>query len=565
MSFNTDQLNEFLEKFREIQNKISLENVDGYKDEEKTQQRTHEIIEAYNNIIRHTSHVWLTTNTHLREYVKNKLTETYYKLKDSLKILKVDIELPTNLNTEIILKHNVQSNSPTTQTKETQTDKEQNAQEGMSNKENNETQEDILQSTIKYDTEILQALLDEFDEWDKKITRKNASEKEEVIELRTNKIINAYNKLVEFITPIINKDDDETTKNLRDELTKRKDYISDDLQILNSNARVPDNITEKIKTDQTNKNNDDKMDENKTDVNKHKKNNSQNKISSSEYYKMCNQQLNYTYMGDPLGLPPLIDAIELLQFMDDENSHENILLRVLRTKLKGTAREYLPRNATIAEIKEILQRKIKVKNSKIITGQLMALKADKTNFTEYATRAEDLAEQFNRSLILENVPSETANAMTIEKTIDLCTSNTRSQIVKSVLESTKFDDPKEVIATYIIQERKHNPNETQVLAFQQTNRFNRNRNFGNAQRYQRNGYQNNNYRNNFRPNRHNFNRNTHSQRGHRDNRGRGHNRGYHRGGQYRGNRHNIRYAENNESPPPGGNQTQNVEIHRAEQ
>lgn len=253
-----------------------------------------------------------------------------------------------------------------------------------------------------------------------------------------------------------------------------RDTIVKDLKILKTDIEVPTDITKIIETEHIHENSNNKKgtpsdininnmpDDNNSNTTAHSSsmNTGRATMTAIEFYKICTQQLNTTYTGDPLGLPPLIDAIELLQFMDEQKAYENIILRVLKTKLMGVAREYLPRNATLDEIKKILKEKIKVKNSKVIMGQLMALKADRTNFAEYSKRAEDLAEQFNRALILEKVPSDTANEWTIDKTKDLCINNTKSQIVKSVLESTRFNDPKEVVATYIVQERKYNPTET---------------------------------------------------------------------------------------------------------
>lgn len=589
------ELSDPIKNFVKLETKIK-ENKEPLNENRKKEFEK-EIINSYNAIVNKAKPIWDSNNTTLIESARDKLHNEFYRLIRILKLINSNIDYPTTLDSEIKFKET--------------------------------PNEELLQSTQIYNKDTFRELLNDFDEWDKKITRKNASEKPEIVESRTNEIINAYNKLVEFAEPIIKNNGNKSTKEIRDELTARREYILDDLKILNSNAEVPDSITEKIKTqnndeqenEQSNKStgnkneesnkksstiepmpnaNDKKNEESnnessstdpKTTSNDKKKeesnkngqmngkeenndskpevsNKPKNKsnanmaMTSTEYYKLCTQQLNYTYTGDPLGLPPLIDAIELLQYLDTEHLHENILLRVLKTKLMGQAREYLPDDATVDEIKEILRKKIKVKSSKIIMGQLMALKADKTNFTDYAKRAEDLAEQFNRSLILEKIPTDTANNMTIDKTIDLCASNTRSQLVKSVLESTKFDDPKEVIATFIIQERKQKANENQVLAYQQTNRFTRNRNFNNARRFQRNNFHNNGYRNGFRAERQPFN-NSYSQRGQNNGRGRPNGRGYNRN--FRGNHRSIRYAENSESLPSGEHQTQQVELQRAEQ
>lgn len=79
-----------------------------------------------------------------------------------------------------------------------------------------------------------------------------------------------------------------------------------------------------------------------------------------------------------------------------------------------------------------LKKKIKPENSKVIAGRFMAIRADRSNLSDYTKRTETLAEQLNRSLILEDIPSEKANEMTIDRTIELCRSNTSSPMMINV-------------------------------------------------------------------------------------------------------------------------------------
>lgn len=102
---------------------------------------------------------------------------------------------------------------------------------------------------LKYDKDKFDELLQNFDNWDKKITRKNASQDEEKQQERTQKIVRAYNELIEFATPIIQNNRESLTIKLRDEVSARNEYIKDDLKLLNSDYTVPESITEKIKTE----------------------------------------------------------------------------------------------------------------------------------------------------------------------------------------------------------------------------------------------------------------------------------------------------------------------------
>lgn len=142
------------------------------------------------------------------------------------------------------------------------------------------------------------------------------------------------------------------------------------------------------------------------------------------------------------------------------------------------------------------------------------------------------------------MPQKLAERQVIDKTIELCRSNTQNTTVKSVLVSKQFENAKEVVAEFIIQSNASRQ-EAQVLSLRKS----QNGNFNN----QRNFWQkNSNGRRNFRF----FQNSNRSNRNYNDNRGRNNdgnaNNGRDNGRDY-GNRHyqrgrnsnkNVRVAEN---------------------
>lgn len=569
MNFSEDLLSDAIDKYTDIERKIQRKNAS--QAEEIINIRTQEIINSYNYIISITKGIWNDNNitTEVRAVTKDKLVNIFNRTQQNITKLGTKVIYPPTFTED--LKH------------ANQTD--------ITNHD-----EILTQTKIPYDQEKFDELLSNFDTWDKKITRKNASQNEEKVQERTQEIVKAYNDLVKFLVPIIANNSEKSTTKLRDEVSARNDYVKDDLKLLNSDYTVPESITEKIKTENDyddtiptnnsnpsdnnkkenhlptddtkantsdNKNGDNsKLDPKKTDIAPKQEKGLTMALTSSEYYKICNQQLNFTYSGDPIALPPLIDAIELLQFMDTQKAHEDILLRVIKTKLAGNAREILPENATIEIIKTTLKNKIKPENSKVVLGKMMALKADRTNLSDYIKKADDLSEMFKRSLILENVPQNKANEMTIDQTIELCRNNTRSQIVKLVLASTKFENAKEVLAKFTIETRTSNTeaNQTQVLNFRKSTHNNFRGNF--RRNVQRN-FRENTHNNNRRYNQNNNNNYRRNDRGRSNFRGRqnnyrGNQNGNWRQNNFRGRQNNnhVYYTENSEAPPPGASHQQ---------
>lgn len=279
--------------------------------------------------------------------------------------------------------------------------------------------------------------------------------------------------------------------------------------------------------------------------------NMNNAFSIPDFMRLCAQTINQLYSGDPLSLKTFIGSIEYLELVATTDELRETLRHFIFTRLSGLALEAIPENVdNIAEIKAALKSKIKPDSSKVIAGRMMALKLDNRKIQDYSKQAEELAESFRRSLVIEGITQSKANEMAVDKTIEMCRSSAKSDLVRSVLAAATFDNTKEVIAK-LITETATDTSEKQVLAYQKFNKNNNNRqNNGNrgSNGYRR--YNNSNYNN---QNANNNNNNRFNGRGRGNRRGRN-NSGYrlnNNNGQNNGrnnwqnnNNNYVRYAEN---------------------
>lgn len=234
------------------------------------------------------------------------------------------------------------------------------------------------------------------------------------------------------------------------------------------------------------------------------------------YVSMCASIIRDNYNGNPLVLDSFLDKIELIEGLTESNL-TSTLVSFIKSKLEGKAREALPENISdVSDIKLALKSRIKPDNSKVVAGKIAALHVKNDNYAEFAKEAEDLADALERSLVIEGITKKKAHEMAIEQTVGVCRLNAKSDLVKSILASSVFSDPKEVVAKLVV-EQATETKERQVLAFQ-----------GNNHDFNCNSCQRNNF-NRFRGN--NFNRGNF----------RGSN--YHRGNN-RGNGNNDRFRNN---------------------
>lgn len=281
-------------------------------------------------------------------------------------------------------------------------------------------------------------------------------------------------------------------------------------------------------------------------------------MSSQDFLNLAAKTINHIYDGDPLALPAFINSIELLNDFASE-AIQPMFCRFIKSKLKGKAFECIPTDATTPQhIIDALKKDIKPDNSKVIAGRILALKPDRSKLTEFSKNAEDLAEAFQRSLIIEGISQTKAREMAIEKTIEVCRNAARSDLVKSVLASSRFESPKEVVAKYVV-ENATESNERQIIAYKRFNSHNNRSNNNNRGNYRvnnnrfnnRGNFQHNNRGNsrNYTNNRGNFNNNNRGNRYNNNRRNNNFNNNNNQNNNGNNNRYNnIRYAGNEEAP-----------------
>lgn len=218
-------------------------------------------------------------------------------------------------------------------------------------------------------------------------------------------------------------------------------------------------------------------------------------MAKPEYLKLCANTINKNFKGDPLALEAFCNSIDLLHEVAPTDELRTFLTTFVKSKLEGKALEAIPTNVTTTdEIKTALRLKILPDNSKIIEGKMQALRTSRKSMQEYSKEAEELAEALQRSLIVEGVPQTKAEQMAIERTVDMCRSSARSDIVKSILASSQFKSAKEAVAKFVI-ETGNATKEHQILSYRadrQTNNPNNQRNFrqNNSRIYTNNSRQN---------------------------------------------------------------------------
>lgn len=229
-------------------------------------------------------------------------------------------------------------------------------------------------------------------------------------------------------------------------------------------------------------------------------------MATPDFLRVCAQTINKNFTGEPLALTPFIRSIKLLQALATTDTLRGILLNFVLSRLEGKALEAVPvEPENVQTIIDNLKLKIKPDNSKVVEGRLLALNANKKSLQDFSKEAEGLSDAFKRALIIEGVSEEKANEMTVDRTIEMCRSSAKTDLLKSVISSTKYDSAKEVLAKFVV-EINSEQKDKQVLSFRTQRNF-QFQNRGNQSNYRNNSQRNQNFGNNrYRNNQFNNNR-----------------------------------------------------------
>lgn len=261
----------------------------------------------------------------------------------------------------------------------------------------------------------------------------------------------------------------------------------------------------------------------------------------TKFISMCSNIIRENYDGNPLTLNSFIDKINLIEELTASNLN-TCFISFLKSKLDGKAREVLPENiSSVDQIKNALKNRIKPDNSKVVAGRIASLNVKQNNYADFAKNVEELADALERSLVIEGITKDKAHEMATEQTINVCRSNAKSDMVKAILASTAFKEPKDVVAKLIVEE-SNTERQTQVLSMRysknRSNFYHKNNNYQPSRGNNHNNYRNRSYNKNNNYN--NYNNYDRSQGRNYNNRGRCDNRSYHTSPYGQNTRNNFR-------------------------
>lgn len=232
--------------------------------------------------------------------------------------------------------------------------------------------------------------------------------------------------------------------------------------------------------------------------------------------------------GKAQNLQSFLDALSLVDSIKE--THDTVAVNLVKTKLKGAARNILTTETTLQEVIVKLRTTVRGESVDVLSAKLMNIKQTGKNSNAYAKEVEDLTKALEGAYISDGLPAEIAAKYSTQMAVKAIVKNSQNDRVKLIIESGNFMNMNELIAKFIgsCTEAYGQPNS--ILKFNSNYR-------GRGRGYKR-GRGNHGYNDNYGNGNRNANQNSV--------RGRGSNR-YGRGNYNHRNGRNVRHVTENSS------------------
>lgn len=211
--------------------------------------------------------------------------------------------------------------------------------------------------------------------------------------------------------------------------------------------------------------------------------------------------------GKPENLQSFIDALNIVETIKD--THETLAVNVVKTKLKGAARNLISSESTIQQIVNKLKSTVKGETVDVLSAKLMNIKQQGKNTTSYVKEIEELTKALEGAYISDGLSLETAGKYATQVAVKSLTRNAQSEHVKIIMRACQFQNMDELIAKYVNTCTETKDSSIMYYKNQRGRSF---KGRGHNNNYWRNSYNNHN----------NNNGNNTSNRNNTANRGRGH-------------------------------------------
>lgn len=151
--------------------------------------------------------------------------------------------------------------------------------------------------------------------------------------------------------------------------------------------------------------------------------------------------------GRPENLKSFLDALQLVGTVKE--THDAIAVTLVKTKLRGTARNIIGNEATLEQVINKLKTSVKGESVEVLTAKIMNIQQSNKSANVYAKEIEDMTRALENAYIGDGLPLELAGKYSTQTAVKAMTKNCKLNEVKLVMRAGQFHTMNEVVAKFV--------------------------------------------------------------------------------------------------------------------
>lgn len=162
------------------------------------------------------------------------------------------------------------------------------------------------------------------------------------------------------------------------------------------------------------------------------------------------------YDGNPDGLSAFIDQMNYVDAIKE--THEAILIPLIKTRLSGEARTLITNEGTIADIRDTIRQNVSAPNAEFFEKRMSALYQNNKPATIYADDLEKLSNKLTRAYANDGMTLNKAQEYTIKEVKRNLVKNTNNKTVQLLLQTDAGTSTRDLLTNFIAHHKKRKIN-----------------------------------------------------------------------------------------------------------
>jgi len=151
--------------------------------------------------------------------------------------------------------------------------------------------------------------------------------------------------------------------------------------------------------------------------------------------------------GKAENLTSFIDALQIIESI--KGDHEQSPVSIIKSKLKGVARNLIGNETTITEVISKLKSNVKGETVEVLSAKLMNLQQRNKTANQYTQEIEQMTNSLEGAYLTDGLPLELARSYSTQHAVKAMTKNCTIDKVKLIMEAGTFNTMNDAISKFV--------------------------------------------------------------------------------------------------------------------